>query len=268
MATNNFAGLINSSTIIDLSLTLSEDLPCWWPSAVRYRQTNDNWFGDADGPAPLRRRTGGAYRTNALELDEHTGTHFDAPSHFIPPPYSGLPYAGPAGAITCDRVELTQLIGTAAVIDVRTLVGTSGPGTSPRIEPTHVTEWETEHGRLEPGEIVLFFSGWDERYLPGEAGKDYVENPFVFRSTPAWPAPTPSTIELLLGRGIRCVGTDGVSMGSAEDGGPTHVVGLSAGMVYVEALCHLDAVPTRGALFLFLPIKLGGGSGGPGRAVA
>jgi isatin hydrolase len=261
---------MSSSRLVDLSLTLSEDLPCAWPGAFPYRHVIDHWFettaGDS-GPR-LRCRTGVPYHTCFVGLDEHTGTHFDAPAHFVPPPGSDLPHAGPAGALTADRVPLEQFFGPAAVVDVRSVRGNAGPGHSPRIEPGLVTDWESANGTIGPGDVVLFRSDWDEHYVPGPAGRTYVVEPLVFSSMTAWPAPSPATMELLRDRGVRCVGTDGVSMGPAEDAAPVHIVGLSAGMVFIECLGDLRELPARGATFLFLPVKIGEGSGGPGRAVA
>ncbi len=264
------AQAMRSSRVVDLSLTLSEDLPCAWPGAMQYRHTVDHWFETtAAGNGPrLRCRTGVPYHTAAVGMDEHTGTHFDAPAHFVPVPGSGLPNAGPAGSITGDRVPLEQFIGPAAVVDVRSVRGSAGPGCSPRIEPGLITDWEAANGAIAPGDVVLFRGDWDEHYVPGPAGRTYVVEPLVFSSVTAWPAPSPETIELLLERGVRCVGTDSVSMGPAEDAAPVHVLGLSAGMVYIEALSHLGELPARGATFVFLPVKIGEGSGGPGRALA
>jgi kynurenine formamidase len=90
----------------------------------------------------------------------------------------------------------------------------------------------------------------------------------VAGSAPGWPAPTAETVVALAERGITCVGTDGVSIGAVHDGGPAHNAGLSRGLVFVEGLSQLDQVPPRGAWFVFMPIKLRGGSGGPGRAAA
>ena len=76
------------------------------------------------------------------------------------------------------------------------------------------------------------------------------------------------SIDALLERGVRTVGTDGCSMGAAEDGGPVHMAGLSKGMIFIEGLANLGDVPGRGAQFIFLPLKVEGSSGAPGRAVA
>ena len=268
MPADTLAAALRSSAAIDLTLLLAEDLPCTWPRAARYRHTTDHWFETTDGRTPLRRWSGVPYHSCVLELDEHTGTHFDAPSHFIAPPRSDLPNEGPAGELTAEKVPVEQFLGPAAVLDVRNLVGQAAPGASARIEPAHVRAFEERHGPVEAGEVVLFHSHWDTRYLPGRAGDRYLHRPLVVGDEPGWPAPSAATIELLLERGVRCVGTDGVSMGPVDDGVPTHLAGLGAGMVFVEALGNLDRLPPRGAVFLFLPLPIAGGSGGPGRAVA
>ncbi|HVT66435.1 MAG TPA: hypothetical protein VHF26_01705 [Trebonia sp.] len=67
---------------------------------------------------------------------------------------------------------------------------------------------------------------------------------------------------------MRCVGTDGLSIGAADDGSAAHLAALPQGMTVVEALCGLGQLPPRGAWFLFLPIRLEDGTGGPGRALA
>jgi isatin hydrolase len=269
MTPSTLAQEIRFAQVIDLSVTLSEDLPCAWPGAQPYRHKTDHWFTDvdADGRSALRTRSGAPYHTCMVVMDEHTGTHFDAPAHFVPPPGSGLADAGPAGAVTAEQVDLRQLIGPALVIDVRSLTTSAGPGRSPLIGPSALLGWEEQHGRISAGDIVLFRSGWDSYYLTGADGTHYVERP-LRADGPGWPAPSVSTVELLLDRGVRCAGTDAVSMGPAGDGRAVHVAALSAGMVFVEALCRLGELPPRGATFMFLPLKVQGGSGSPGRAIA
>ena len=63
--------MIPGYRIVDISLELAEDLPCSWPGSVQYRHPLLNWF-DAS-----------PFRTHSLALAEHTGTHFDAPNHWI-----------------------------------------------------------------------------------------------------------------------------------------------------------------------------------------
>src|SRR5262249_56475430 len=89
-----------------------------------------NWLAPADGFAGQKIFSKSAYHTRYLIIDEHTGTHFDSPSHFVPPPDSGLNLAGPLGEITGEKVPLPQLQGPAAVVDVRH-VASKQDGVSP-----------------------------------------------------------------------------------------------------------------------------------------
>lgn len=255
--------------LVDLTLLLAEELPCWWSTHMPYQQKTFNYFSDqVEDPSVPRFSRTGPYQTRWLLIDEHTGTHLDAPAHFIPPPGSGLANAGPPGEVTVDRVPLEQLSGPAVVIRVPEGLPDGGPGVSPTIDAGLVEEFEHRHGAIEPGTIVLFHTGWDRYYRPGADGSRYCSDALVTKSAPGWPAPDVPTMEALADRGIRCVGTDGPSMGSAHDGGPVHVAALSREMVFIEALCGLHQLPERGAWFLFAPLNLARGTGAPGRAMA
>ena len=255
--------------VVDLTLTIAEDVPCWWPTHMPFQHKTYNWFADRDDPAQrLLNRTGDPYQTRWLAIDEHTGTHFDAPSHFIPPAGSGLPNEGALGEVSTDQVEVTQLVGPAAVLDVSDLSEGGRYGESPKVTRERVQEWERNHGELAPGDVVLLRGDWDRHYLPGEAGDAYSRAALVSGDGQGWQAPTAEAVTHMFERGVRCLGTDGVSIGASEDGEPAHVAGLSRGMAYVEALANLRKLPPRGAFFIFLAIKVRGGTGGPGRAVA
>jgi kynurenine formamidase len=159
-------------------------------------------------------------------------------------------------------------MGPADVIDVSALSGTGEHGFSPTIPPGRVQAWEERHGPIAAGDVVLLYSGWDRYYQPGPEGQKYAHDALVCGTAPGWPVPEPATIDYLHTRGVRCVGTDGVSIGGPRGGAPPHVAGLSKGMAYVELLTNLGRLPARGAYFLFLPVKVAGSSGGPGRAIA
>ena len=255
--------------LVDLTLLLAEDLPCYWSTHLPFQHKTWTWYAGRDDPSGRVHNRGGPYTTRWLAIDEHTGTHADAPSHFVPPPGSGLPHAGPAGEVTIDKVPPEQFCGPAAVVDVTALTAVEmPPGISPIIGPELLLDWEREHGTFAAGDIVLFRTGWDQRYRADDAGRGYLHDVVVTGRASGWPAPDPPAMELLLRRGVRCVGTDAPSMGSAHDGQPVHVHGLSGGAVFVECLTGLDALPARGAEFCFLPLKLRDGTGAPGRAVA
>jgi kynurenine formamidase len=252
-------------TVVDLTLPISEAHPSHWPTHVPFQHKSSNWFETRAADAQPVLDQLGPYATKWMLIDEHTGTHMDAPSHFIPPPDSGLPFANEWGDVHADGVPLEQLIGPAAVIDAPDR--TSAPGESPYITPDDVTAWEAEHGRLAAGDIVLLRSGWDEHYLPGSAGSAYAFDVVVRQSRPGWPAPAVATVELLVERGVRCIGTDGPTMGAAQGGQDIHVAALGRGAVFIEALGNLSSLPHRGAVFIFMPIKTLHATGAPGRAV-
>ena len=255
--------------VVDLTLPLAEHLPCTWPGHMPFRATAWTFFADEpDGPQPARGRGGSGSQTRWLVIDEHAGTHIDAPMHVVPPPDSGLPGAGPAGEVGVDKLPLLAASGPADVVDVTGLSGAAGNGVSPLVSVPTLIAWEAAYGPILPGDAVLLRTGWDSHYLSGAARRRYVDDPLVTGSGPAWPAPSPDAVSWLHDRGVRCVGTDGPSIGPAGDGGPTHRAGLTRGMVFVEALAGLAEVPPRGAWFLFLPLKLVDGTGAPGRALA
>ena len=254
--------------IIDCTLLLSEDLPCAWPAHMPFKRTSWNWFGrvETEDGSALRDRYG-AYHTGWLIIDEHTGTHFDAPSHYIPPENTDYPYACAAGNITGEMVSLEKMMGDAVVIDISHLRDQGEDGVSPLYSKADLQEWEKKNGRIQPGEIAVFYTGWADFYLPGKEGERYFQKPYDHTGG-GWPTPDVDCIEYLYESGVRCIATDGASVGAAQGGTPMHVAGLSREMVYIESLCNLDKLPVRGAYFIFLPLKIAHSSGGPGRAVA
>jgi len=260
--------MIGNYKIQDLTVTLGEALPCAWPTLMPFKKTNSNWYEKIeDSSGIVKDNRGGPFFSEWLVIDEHTGTHFDAPSHFIPMPDSGLLNAGPAGTVYGEDVSLSTMIGPAVVLDVSDLTGQGEPGCSPFVTKKIITDWEEKNGPVAPCKIVLLYSGWDKYYKPGEAGNKYSHDVFAGVG-PGWPTADPEAIIYLHEQGVKCLGTDGVSIGASHEGMSSHVAGLSRGMVYIECLTNLDKLPARGSYFVFLPIKLEKSSGGPGRAVA
>jgi kynurenine formamidase len=259
---------VAGSTLVDLTLLLAEELPCWWSTHMPFQHKTFSYFDDRGDAARHVVNRSGAYQTRWLLVDEHTGTHVDAPAHFFPEPETGLEGAAEVGRVTVEQLPLDQLTGPAVVIDVPDDLPGGAPGVSPVIPPSLLTDHEARWGPVGPGDVVLFRTGWDRHYLPGDAGSAYCFDPIVLRSVPGWPAPEPPIMALLVERGVRCVGTDAPSMGSVHDGGPVHREGLGSGVVFVEALTGLHRLPARGAHFLCAPLNLARGTGAPARAMA
>ncbi len=254
--------------LVDLTLLLAEELPAAWAKHMPYQQKTFNYFTRVDQQVSPLKSELGPYQTRWLIIDEHTGTHVDAPAHFIPELKTGLPRAAEAGAITVEQIPLEQLIGPAVVIDVPDDLPGSAPGISPIISRELITSWEQANGEVAGGDIVLFRSNWDRHYVAGEAGLAYCHDPLVTGKGPGWPAPGEGAMQHLMDRGVRCVGTDGTSMGSAHNGAGVHHLGLGARIAFIEALGQLDQLPVRGAIFCFAPLKVARGTGAPGRAFA
>ena len=102
----------------------------------------------------------------------------------------------------------------------------------------------------------------------GRGGREVHDGSLVTGEYPGWPAPSPETAVYLHEKGVKTIGIDAPSIGSAHDGVPVHQEGLGRGMRYVELLTNLSELPVRGAYFIFMPVKIAGSSGGPGRAMA
>ncbi|MCA9859827.1 MAG: cyclase family protein [Thermomicrobiales bacterium] len=263
------AAALGNVEIVDLTVPLAEGLPANWPTHMPFQRKVYNWYAAQDHPTQPLHGFRGPYYTAFLTLDEHCGTHIDSPAHFIPPPDSGLPHASEMGLITLDKVPLNRMMGPARVVDATDLKDTGEPGTSPQISTEHVLRHEADYGKLEPGDIVLFRSDWDEHYVPiPDGGGAYAADPFLAGRGPGWPAPGIPCLELLLERGVMTLGLDGVSVGGVDDPAPAHHYGLGKGMLYIELLANLKKLPPNGAWFVYLPLNIRGGSAGPGRAIA
>lgn len=242
----------------DLSLLVTPDLPCVWP------------VGQMPHAVVTQRRIGPfAFRRDLIMIDEHTGTQWDAPAHFVPPPDSGLPGAGPNGLLTGDKVPAWQFVGEACVIDIRQHVDSALAGSSFLIQPNIVKAWEQAHRELKFGDVVLFRSGYSDKYYkPFPAGDRFVSSP-LRKDTPGWPAPTPDTMAYLAEKGVMALGLDGASMGPLPDlAAATHQAGGQRGMIWTECATNLGSLPETGALYAILAPKHAGGSGSECRALA
>lgn len=232
--------------IIDLSVALAADLPCNWPGLPPFAATETMRLVDDD------------VYSRSLVMEEHCGTHADAPNHIANADGVAV------GDASIDLLALDSFYGRARVADLRGVRGTR-PGESPWITPDMVTA--TLPSPLQPGDALLVRTGWsDERYLPGAGGKHYVAAPLAGRE-PAWPALQPGTIAAVHDLGVRLIGVDTPSLGAAHDPLPPHRAALGRRVAVVENLTRLGDVPAD-AMFLFLPLKIASGSGAPGRAIA
>ncbi|MCI0378249.1 MAG: cyclase family protein [Gemmataceae bacterium] len=245
--------------VIDLSLLVAPDLPCTWAAGNPPFQINHY----------LKIGPHSAYNSDILTIDEHTGTQLDAPAHFIPPPGSGLPNAGPFNKMTADKLPAWQLCGEACVVDCRDLLDTAPKGRSDLVTKERIQAWEKKHRPLGFGDVVLFRSDFaDKYYKPFPAGRGFVANP-LGATSPGWPDPDPACVEYLASRKVMNLGTDSPSMGPIPDlAVATHVAGLKHGMCWTEGCIGLGQLPTTGAFYCMMGPKHAKSSGFEGRAFA
>jgi kynurenine formamidase len=197
---------------------------------------------------------GPAWYWNVLHLGEHTGTHFDAPVHWI----SGKDLPDNA----TDTLPPRMFVALANVLDVSAEVARDEGFV---LEPQDIEAWEAEHGAIAPGSWVLMRTGWSRRQ--GQAFLNVKED------GPVSPGPSAAAVRALLERdvlgwGVETVGTDAGAAASFEPPFPAHTLLHGAGKLGLASLCNLDRLPPKGAIIIAAPLKVVGGSGSPVRALA
>jgi kynurenine formamidase len=226
---------LRSARVIDLSQTLEEHMPNY-PTHSRFFHNlwGSYWHG-------------GRALNYQIIMNEHNGTHVDAPAHFISD-------TKPDAHVTIDRVPLPSLMGRGARLVCRDFKQND------YVSKSFVTAWEAQHGTLQPGDIVVFDFGWAARWELRPRDERYLEN---------WPGVSMEAAEYLIDKSVSAIGVDTFSPDppAAQAQNSIHPVLLEKQVLIIENLCNLDQLPDF-FLFLALPLKIRGGSGSPIRAVA
>jgi kynurenine formamidase len=199
---------------------------------------------------------GPAWYWNAFETGEHTGTHFDAPVHWI----SGkdLPDA------SVDLIPPGLFIGPACVIDATAEVERDADFL---LTPAAVRSWEERHGRIPKAAWVLLRTGWSKR--TGE--RDYINLRDDGPHTPGWSKECSQFLVQerdVLGVGVETVGTDAGRAGTFDPPFSNHYIMHGSGKFGLAGLCNLDQLPPTGAVVIAPPLKIVNGSGSPLRVIA
>jgi kynurenine formamidase len=198
---------------------------------------------------------GPAWYWNNITTGEHTGTHFDAPIHWI----SGRDQDD------VSQVPARRLVAPAAVLDF-----TSEVAADPDflLEVDHVRAWEAEHGPLPAGGWLLLRTGWDARSHSQDgflnADESGPHTPGVSVECARWLADEAPVI----GVGVETVGTDAGGAHSFEPPFPCHAFLLGAGKYGLTQLQNLATLPPTGAVLIAAPLPIVGGSGSPTRVLA
>jgi kynurenine formamidase len=244
-------GLADGSVrVVDLTQPLSEDTP-----VLQLPEPFAN-------TPPLSRRTlsrydeaGPAWAWDVLELGEHTGTHFDAPIHWI---------SGRDGDDVAS-VPVDRLVAPAVVIDKSAEVA-NDPGYL--LTVAEIEAFEAEHGQIPSGSWVLFRSGWDARAHDSaaflNAGPDGPVTPGPDADAARWLG----TERGILGFGVETVGTDAGAAGGFDPPFPAHQFLMGNGRYGLTQLANLAQLPPTGAVIVVAPLKLVRGTGSPARVLA
>jgi kynurenine formamidase len=199
---------------------------------------------------------GPAWYWNVLHMGEHTGTHFDAPVHWITG--KDLPDN------TTETIPPRRFVGPACVIDISREVAENEDYL---LMPEHVEAWERKHGRIPKGAWVLLRTDWSKR----TDAKSFLN---VKDDGPHSPGFHKTTSQLLandrdiLGVGVETVGTDAGQAGTFDPPFPNHATMHGAGKFGLASLRNLDQLPPTGAVVIAAPLKIVGGSGSPLRVLA
>ena len=236
--------------IVDLTHTLDPDfpvivLPPEFGQCARFRMEEISAY-DHRGPA---------WKWHNISMSEHTGTHFDAPSHWI----SGKDV--PNGSV--DEIPVEAFVGPVVVIDC-----SKGASENDDFEltPEVIANWESDHGRIPEDAWVLMRTDWSKR-----KGADYLN---MRADGPHSPGPTPEAIRFLIeDRNIRGFGTETVGTDAGQGAHyvppyPAHYFLHGAGKYGLQCLANLDQLPATGAVLIAAPLKIKNGTGSPLRVLA
>ena len=236
--------------MVDLTHLLDPDfpviiLPPEFGQCARFRMEEVSAY-DHRGPA---------WKWHNISMSEHTGTHFDAPSHWI----SGRDVAH--GAV--DEIPLQAFVGPVAVIDC-----SEGAAVDDDFELTvaAIQSWEAEHGPIPEDAWVLMRTDWSKR-----RGAAYLN---MQDDGPHSPGPNPEAMRYLVERrnirgfGTETVGTDAGQGMHYVPPYPAHFILHGAGKYGLQCLNNLDQLPATGAMLIAAPLKIKGGTGSPLRVLA
>ncbi|HEX2355195.1 MAG TPA: cyclase family protein [Micromonosporaceae bacterium] len=194
---------------------------------------------------------GPAWYWNNFTTGEHTGTHFDAPIHWV----TGRDAADIA------QVSVRRLIAPAAVLD---FTAEADADADFLLEVDHVKAWEAEHGPLPAGGWLLYRTGWDAR--SGDQGEflNGGRTPGISVECAKWLADEAP----IQGVGVETVGTDAGAAHSFDPPFPCHSFLLGGDKYGLTQLQNLGVLPPTGAVVVAGPLPIVGGSGSPARVLA
>src|SRR4051795_12971666 len=198
---------------------------------------------------------GPAWYWNNFRTGEHTGTHFDAPNHWV----TGKDREDVAS------VPAARLVAPAVVLDFS---AQAAENPDFLLEVDHIQEWEAAHGPLPEGGWLLYRTGWDAR---SDSQQEFLN---ADDTGPHTPGVSPSCARWLggeapiIGMGGETVGTAAGAAPSFAPPFPCHAALMGSGKYGLTQLQNLAQLPPTGALLIAAPLPIVSGSGSPSRVLA
>ena len=222
-------------TVVDLTLPLGPETVMWPGEAAPFAEVVETVTHDGN----YARR---------VHMSEHSGTHVDAPNHFV------------EGGQAVTDLPLQTLISPAAVIDASVDINGNGDAV---LELATVKAWEEKHGVIPAGCVVLLRTGWEDLYDQPQrygAGPDGLHFPGFGVEAASY----------LVERGVVGIGIDtlGIDAGADLDFPVHRDVTLPKQVWHIENLTNLKSLPATGALVFIGVLPLVDGSGSPARILA
>ncbi len=221
----------NVQKIIDLTHTLSSDIPHWDDSCC-FQLDIETDYGDCTPP--------NLFRTQKINIKSGSGTHMDAPKHCF------------AEGKTIDLLDLKDLVTDCIVIHI------DRADSKYIAMPKEVHAFEKEYGTIPDNAFVIFHTGWSKHW----------NNPAQYRNDLKFPSIHEETATLLLKRNIAGIGIDTLSPDAGGKDFPVHRILLGAGKYIVENVANAERVPATGAEIMIMPMKIKDGTEAPIRMVA
>ncbi|WP_316506822.1 cyclase family protein [Nitrosopumilus sp.] len=209
---------------IDLTLTLSESIPNF-PGSPKPQFLSWSDLKE-DG-----------YNLELLFLSSHTGTHLDAPYHFV------------KKGLKIDQIPLKRLIGKGIMIKLQKNKDTA-------ISKQDIIEFEKRNGKINEHSSIFFFSGWQKNL---QKSNYFTENPGL----------NLSAAKYLVSKKTNLVGIDSpsIDLGKNKSFSVHHVLSKN-NILIVENLANLNRISSKEFNFTILPLKLKNATGSPVRALA
>jgi kynurenine formamidase len=237
--------------VIDLTADLSADtpllpLPPQWPNTPAFQPHEISRY-DERGPA---------WYWNWFSTGEHTGTHFDAPIHWV----SGKDLPGNS----VDRIAPRLFVGPACVLDI-TAEAAKDPDYL--VDVRFIEDWESRNGMIPSQSWVLLRTGWSKR----KSSVEYLNVDENGPHTPGWKKETSLFLAEqrdVLGVGVETIGTDAGQAATFDPPFCNHFVMHGHGKFGLTSLTNLDKLPLTGSIVIAAPLKIVGGSGSPVRVIA